>query len=72
MDGKFAIRLDGQEATLIVNALLEKALRIKHVDDLSYHYHTILADRISEARSEFHSRTYREMADRYGLFEDFR
>ncbi|MEK3882386.1 hypothetical protein [Paenibacillus sp. PL2-23] len=65
MDGKFSISFDGQEAQMIINALQEKADRMR-TSQVAGMYR-LLAKRVTEGKLSFHSSTYQIMAARYGL-----
>jgi|GEM_PF-7048502 hypothetical protein len=65
MDGKFTVSLDGQEAQMIIAALLEMAngMQTRQVAEM----YQVLANRINEGKRTFHSFSYQIMAARYGL-----
>lgn len=65
MDGKFSIQLDGQEAQMIINALLALAER-KQTPQVAGMYR-LLAKRVAEGKQSFHASSYQVMAARYGL-----
>jgi hypothetical protein len=65
MDGKFSISFDGQEAQMIIDALLEKVEQ-QQTPQAAEMYRT-LAGRVAARKSAFHASSYQIMAARYGL-----
>lgn len=63
MPAKFTIELDGQEAMIIVSALLEQAGRCR--DPLRPSYNSVLAKRITVAREAFQRRHGERIMSRY-------
>jgi hypothetical protein len=65
MEGKFPITIDGQEAQMIINALMEKVEQ-QQTPQAAEMYRT-LAGRVAVGKSAFHASSYKLMAARYGL-----
>jgi hypothetical protein len=71
VQAKATIQLDGQELTLLIQASIARSksemMRENHHKSGQY---LILADKLAEAKEDFHQRQYAYLSDKYGINEE--